>query len=447
MGDKAPPDSRLLALADAINRNDPAVIEAALKALDKTPFDFVAPVTRAWLTTGKGGDGATTLGDGSKAGAVERLFNEQRALLLIAQDDIPGAARALESQLKTDSRGLDLRYAAAQLLIGRGRQPLAMQLLNGPAAEVATVRNALPGLKGSAAFGVSRLLSRVASDLNDPGSTPIAVSLARTALVLDPNDGRARLLLAFALARQGASDRALAVLDEVAPDSAFRKLSRVGRVEILQLKGDMPAALAAAKPLAEAPDNDPESAELYGNMLLAADRPLEAAAAYERARDRLGDKAGWDIWLQLGSAYEKGGKWSQAKAAFEQAITLSPDQAVALNYYGYAMIERGEDLPRAVTMLEKAHSLAPDQPSIADSLAWAYFRSGDAERALPLLEEAGKQAPGNAEIAEHLGDVYWANGRRYEARYAWKAARVVAEGKAVARLDAKILDGPAPGRS
>jgi Flp pilus assembly protein TadD len=128
-------------------------------------------------------------------------------------------------------------------------------------------------------------------------------------------------------------------------------------------------------------------------------------------------------------------------------VALGPDQAVALNYYGYSLIDHGGDLARAVTMLEKANSLAPGQAAIADSLGWAYFRQGDTARALPLLESAGVAAPADAEIAEHLGDVYWAVGRRYEARYAWKAARVVAKPEDAARLDAKILDGPAAPRS
>jgi len=209
----------------------------------------------------------------------------------------------------------------------------------------------------------------------------------------------------------------------------------------------MPAAIAAAKALAEAPDGDAESAEHYGNMLLIANRPLEAAVAYEKARDRLGDDAGWSVWLQIGSAYDKAGRWELARAALEQAVALGPDQAVALNYYGYSLIEHGGDAERAVAMLEKANALAPNQPAIADSLGWAYFRRGDAGRALPLLELAGAAAPADAEIAEHLGDVYWAVGRRYEARYAWKAARVVAKPDATMRLDAKILNGPATTRS
>jgi Flp pilus assembly protein TadD len=92
-------------------------------------------------------------------------------------------------------------------------------------------------------------------------------------------------------------------------------------------------------------------------------------------------------------------------------------------------------------MLERASQLAPDDSSITDSLAWAYFRNGDAQRALPLLERAAMAAPANGEIAEHLGDAYWMVGRRYEARYSWRAAAIVADASDGARLAAKIATG------
>lgn len=447
LGTGAPPDARLLFLADAVASGDSAAIDKALAALDKTPFDFFVPVVRAWQDVARGGDPTAGLAATERTGAIRHIMLEQRALILIARDDIPGAAKALTGELRGSNGGLDLRYSAAELLAGQGEDVIARDLLGGPDPEVARVRTYIRPVKATPAIGVARLYTRIAADLTDPGTTPIAITLARSALILDPLDGRARLLLAAALEREGAHDRALAVLDEIAPDTGYHMLAQSIRIEILRAKGDLPAALAAARAMAEAPDGDAESAEHYGNLLLAAKRPLDAAAAYEQSRDRLGGDAGWAIWLQIGSAYDKAGRWPLAQAALERAVSLGPDQAVALNYYGYALIEHGGDLSRAVTMLEKANSLAPGQPAIADSLGWAYFRRGDVARALPLLEAASIAAPAEAEIADHLGDVYWAVGRHYEARYAWKAARVVAKDDDAARIDAKILNGPAAPRS
>jgi Flp pilus assembly protein TadD len=61
--------------------------------------------------------------------------------------------------------------------------------------------------------------------------------------------------------------------------------------------------------------------------------------------------------------------------------------------------------------------------------------------AIALLETAAQGAPADVEINEHLGDAYYAVGRRLEARFAWRAARVYAEGGDASRLDAKIANG------
>jgi Flp pilus assembly protein TadD len=92
-------------------------------------------------------------------------------------------------------------------------------------------------------------------------------------------------------------------------------------------------------------------------------------------------------------------------------------------------------------MLERALALQPDDVSIIDSLGWAYFINGNPARALPLIERAASGDPTNAEIGEHLGDLYWTIGRRYEARYAWRAAALTAEAADQARLSTKIVQG------
>ena len=58
-----------------------------------------------------------------------------------------------------------------------------------------------------------------------------------------------------------------------------------------------------------------------------------------------------------------------------------------------------------------------------------------------MLELAARGQPANATINEHLGDAYWSLGRRYEARYAWRAAAIVADAEDGPRIAAKIADG------
>jgi Flp pilus assembly protein TadD len=98
-------------------------------------------------------------------------------------------------------------------------------------------------------------------------------------------------------------------------------------------------------------------------------------------------------------------------------------------------------VPAAAALIAKASALAPDDPSITDSLGWSWYLRGDLDRAIPLLERAARGAPAESDINEHLGDAYWKAGRKLDARYAWRAALVAAEGDESARLKGKIDNG------
>jgi predicted Zn-dependent protease len=93
-------------------------------------------------------------------------------------------------------------------------------------------------------------------------------------------------------------------------------------------------------------------------------------------------------------------------------------------------------------MIREALRLAPDSAAITDSLGWALHKTGRTDEAIPYLERAARGEPADVEINEHLGDAYYAAGRRIEARFAWRAALVYAEGEAAERLRAKIERGP-----
>ena len=79
-----------------------------------------------------------------------------------------------------------------------------------------------------------------------------------------------------------------------------------------------------------------------------------------------------------------------------------------------------------------------------DSLGWAYFLTGRVDEAVPLLEKAQSGDSGNAVIVEHLGDAYWHVGRKFQARYTWRAAALLAEADMAVRLEAKLRDGLTP---
>jgi Flp pilus assembly protein TadD len=142
--------------------------------------------------------------------------------------------------------------------------------------------------------------------------------------------------------------------------------------------------------------------------------------------------------LMLAAALDANKDWNGARAALEDAIKSDPQNAQALNYLGYSLLERRIDVKRGFELVARAHELAPQSAAITDSLGWAHFLKGDVAAAIPLLERAVAAAIDDVAINEHLGDAYWAAGRRTEARFAWKAASLSAKGKVSERLAAKI---------
>ena len=439
---EAPPDAALLRYAGAVHAGNVPVQKAMLVRIGSGPFDFIASLLGAWRAEDAGGDPFALLDDAKGNPIARRYIAENRALLLIATGKPGDGVIDLQVMLGTDQASRDLRVNAAQLLIAKGNADSARALMIGDDPVIAALRRSPGGTNASiGAFGASRLLTRLASDLAEGDPTPLTLSLARAALRLDSGNDRARMLLALALARGGAQERALATLAEVPATSPYRETALQARVAVLNAAGKVQDALAAASELATRKDATSADAARLADLLVAAGRFGDAAKTYKTAIARAGDAAPWTLYLQLGGALDQAGRWPEARAALEKAVAMEPNAAVALNYLGYARIEHGEDVAGSLAMLERASTLQPDQPSITDSLAWAYFRNGDAAKALPLLQRAAQGEPGNATIHEHLGDALWSLGRRYEARYAWRAAAIVADADDSARLSGKIAHG------
>jgi tetratricopeptide (TPR) repeat protein len=128
-----------------------------------------------------------------------------------------------------------------------------------------------------------------------------------------------------------------------------------------------------------------------------------------------------DLLYDRSMVAEKLDKLDVLEADLRRVIALRPDDAQAYNALGYTLADRMIRLAEAVTLLEKALSLAPDDPFILDSVGWAQYRSGNLPRAKEYLERAYKVRP-DPEIAAHLGEVLWALGQRDEAGRLWQTS-------------------------
>ncbi|OHT19539.1 tetratricopeptide repeat protein [Edaphosphingomonas haloaromaticamans] len=455
--DRLPPDGEMLLLVEAVAARDWDGADALADRIEKDQvFAFTVPVLRAWIVRGRGkGDPLEPLDGARRAGGIAAAYAaEHRALLLIATGQRDEGVAAVKSLTGPGGRGaLRLRIAAAAALVKAGDRAQALALLDGEEPLLAVARRRIaerkplpPGVS-TAPEGLAELFTRVAVDINRERVTPIALTFARLGTFMAPKHAETWLVASELLTAQEHYGTALKILDNIGSRDPMAEAARGQRMELLVKLGDRETALDEALKTARR-STEPAAWTRVGGIYSQLDRPADAADAYRRAIDLAGsgDGAGprWTLLLLLGSSLHEAGDWAAARPVLEEAAKAAPDEAVVLNYLGYAQLERRENLAEAQTLIERASELRPDDSAITDSLGWTHYVRGDVPRAIELLERAVEGEPGEPTINEHLGDAYWSAGRRLEARFAWRAALVHADDKEKQRISAKIDMGWTP---
>ena len=448
-------DSRFVLLAEAFRARDWRGARAHIDAIDRDQaFSFTVPVMRAWLAYGsREGDPLAALNAASPGGPAAGYAAEHRALLQLALGRPEGPAEMLTAARSSGPRAVRLRIGAAGLLASRRQREQALLMLDvdTPASRATrALINAgrpVPGTLGTSEAGIAELFVRLALDLGSQDAGPLGTLFSRLATRLDPQSAEGWLVTAELLAQQDQHRMAVQALDNIPANDPFFLAARETRIRLLMGGGEREAALALARQAAEANGARQSDwlrlGQIYGEL----GRQREAAEAFSRAIAlRQGDDGQdeWQLQLMLGGALDQAGDWPGARAALRRAHELAPQQPYVLNYLGYAMLIRGEEMVEAERLIREAHRLAPDNAAITDSLGWALYHKGQLAEAIPLLEQAAQAEPADVEINEHLGDAYYAAGRRVEARFAWRAASVSAEGAVATRITAKLERGLTP---
>jgi Flp pilus assembly protein TadD len=117
---------------------------------------------------------------------------------------------------------------------------------------------------------------------------------------------------------------------------------------------------------------------------------------------------------------EKLDRLDEVESRLTRLIELRPDNAQALNALGYTLVDRTPRTAEGLKLIEKALTLAPEDPSILDSMGWAHFRMGNLGDSEKFLRRALADRP-DPEIAAHLGEVLWAKGERDHAKEVWQS--------------------------
>ncbi len=127
-----------------------------------------------------------------------------------------------------------------------------------------------------------------------------------------------------------------------------------------------------------------------------------------------------DLLYDLAMVAEKLDRLDIVESKLTRLVELRPNNAHALNALGYTLVDRTPRVAEGLALIERALTLAPDDPFILDSVGWAQYRLGRLDEAEKYLRRAMEQRP-DPEIAAHLGEVLWAKGDRARAQDLWQS--------------------------
>lgn len=437
----ADPFARLTLAVVALRDGDPERAEALAAALPDTAVHRVLrPLLRAWafFDQGRLDDALAALEPLSWNERTSSLYHLHMALLNDAagrldaagdhyvaatEDDTVPPMRLVQLVAQFHQRTGDVTAAAAVLEQFLEAQPDRHAFMARERQALETDRP-LPREIDNARAGVAEAMFGAASALARQDSLEQALALARYGLFLQPEFTPLRLLASGLMESFGRYREANALYDGVAPESHLSWHARLSRASNLNRLDRLEAAEEALRALsAERPDSADPLIEL-GDILRGRERFRDAVDAYDDAISRMPDlrPENWALLYARGIALERSSMWPRAEQDFLKALEFQPDQPYVLNYLGYSWVDRGENLKQALTMIERAVALRPNDGYIVDSLGWAHYKLGNYERAVRELERAVSLRPHDPLINDHLGDAYWRVGRQREARLQWRNA-------------------------
>lgn len=133
--------------------------------------------------------------------------------------------------------------------------------------------------------------------------------------------------------------------------------------------------------------------------------------------------------LYQAEAYYKLNRVEEAFKAFDEVITLDPENWMAMNNYAYYLSVRNENLAKAEELSSKAVRANPENSTYLDTYAWVLFMRKDYSLAKFYMETAMKNGGDkNGVITEHYGDILMMLGEKEKAIEEWKKALELGEG-------------------
>jgi len=354
--------------------------------------------------------------------AEEADPSDYRIRLLLAQvrdnaGDAEGARYDCERFLLVEPENLDGLFERARLMRRQGDSAAARRAFEDLIER--TGARPLPEPQKTTLLTVAwAQVGVLAASARDWDAAAAALEHA-VALAHDPQDDLLRLLARTHLER-GDADAAERVARAGLEARPGTDQFEILLGEAMLVRGNGPGALAEFEAILQRHDHAVETTLGIADTLM---RRHHYAEAEPFLADGLRRHPGDDrLLFAQGAVAERLGRFEEAERSLGRAVIANPNNAMALNYLGYMLAQRGRRLPDSVLYVERAVALDPENPAYLDSLGWALFKLNRFQPAEEMLRAALRYDSFDPAIRDHLGDLLVATGRTAEAMREWEAA-------------------------
>jgi tetratricopeptide (TPR) repeat protein len=370
----------LLDQAQKVDQKDRESTTKAVAVLNQLPKDDAASLFDAGVLLGQAGahaEAATFFGAARAGYKDPYAAGYNQTLMLIDAGDSAGAIRVAQELL-------------AQTQAPRQEQGQAQAQRQGQARGLAQGQGQAQGMTQAVTQGVTRaeLYSLLGQAYVKAERIKEAYDALREATRLEPKAVEHYVDLAMICIDHQNFDLGLEIVDiglKYRPDSSLLYLQRG---VLFAMKGSIEQA---GNEFARASAVAPDDAVPYVAQAMTWMQTGQAAKAVEvlRARTRVNQKDAVIFYalgvalLRAGASPEDAGG-AEAKDAFASAVRQNPEFPQARAELGKLLLKRG-DTDEAITHLEKAIALDPENAAPAYVLAQAYRKRGEMDRARDLL--------------------------------------------------------------
>jgi tetratricopeptide (TPR) repeat protein len=317
----------------------------------------------------------------------------------------------LDEAMRGDAPPVEVRMSYARMLISLGAHQEAQAQLH------------LIGQKFSAyapAWLVSGLL-HMDNQQNEQAQAALERYLALTADKQDPQtqEGRSDALVALAqiAQRNGQLTQADGWLQQIPADADPIKVASQRAALLMKQARVMQAQQLLEQVVPQTEQQSIDKALVLSRWWRERQRPQQAYNVMHAALQEHPEQS--QLMSEMAIVCDELQRHEEMEQLLRQLMRQQPEDPQAYNMLGYSLADRGQRLPEALALIEKAVQLAPKDPFIQDSLGWVKFRMGHVQKAQAILHDAYTLRP-DAEIAAHLGEVLWVMGDKDRAARIWR---------------------------